>query len=182
LNLGEGAGVLVMEREESVRNRSGKLLGRVCAYGSAADAYHPTAPHPEGRGLQTALAQALAEAGPAGLVLVNAHGTGTRANDQAETAALAASLPGAAEMAIVSTKGFTGHTLGAAGGLEAVFTLQALRGGFTPGTVGCRQLDPGFAVTPLARDQGRQLPGARGLSQSLAFGGGNAALILEAAS
>jgi 3-oxoacyl-[acyl-carrier-protein] synthase-1/3-oxoacyl-[acyl-carrier-protein] synthase II len=182
LNLGEGAGVLVMEREESVRGRDEKLRGLVRGYGCAADAYHPTSPHPEGRGLKNALAQALREAGPGEIVLVNAHGTGTRANDQAETAALAAALPGVAGAAIVSTKGFTGHTLGAAGGLEAVFTLLALRDGFTPGTVGCHDLDPGFAVHPLRQSEGRRLPGRLGLSQSLAFGGGNAVLVLEAVS
>jgi 3-oxoacyl-(acyl-carrier-protein) synthase len=180
LNLGEGAGVLVMERQESAVVRGGKVLGRVRGYGSAADAHHPTAPHPEGRGLKTALAQALREVGAGEIVLVNAHGTGTKANDQAETAALAVALPGAAAAAIVSTKGFTGHTLGAAGGLEAVFTLLALRDGFTPGTVGCGELDPGFAVRPLLHSEGRRLSGRLGLSQSLAFGGGNSVLVLEA--
>jgi len=180
LNLGEGAGVLVMERQESVATRGGKVLGRVRGYGCAADAHHPTAPHPEGRGLKTALAQALREAGEGDIVYVNAHGTGTKANDQAETAALAAALPGAGAAAIVSTKGFTGHTLGAAGGLEAIFTLLALRDGFTPGTVGCAELDPGFAVCPLLQNAGRNLPGLLGLSQSLAFGGGNSVLVLEA--
>lgn len=180
LNLGEGAGVLVMERRETAAARCGKIVGLVRGYGCAADAHHPTAPHPEGRGLKTALAQALAEAGAGGIVLVNAHGTGTRANDQAETNALAAALPNAAEAAIVSTKGFTGHTLGGAGGLEAVFTLLALRDGFTPGTVGCRQADPAFPLRPLPQDEGRKLAGRLGLFQSLAFGGGNAVLILEA--
>jgi len=182
LNLGEGAGVLVMERQDSAVTRGGKILGRVRGYGSAADAHHPTAPHPEGRGLKTALAQALGEAGSEQIVLVNAHGTGTKANDQAETAALASALPEANAAAIVSTKGFTGHTLGAAGGLEAIFTLLALRDGFTPGTVGCSELDQGFAVRPLLQSEGRSLSGRLGLSQSLAFGGGNAVLILEAAS
>lgn len=180
LNLGEGAGVLVMERQESAAARGGQVLGRVRGYGCAADAHHPTAPHPEGRGLKTALDQALREAGPGEIVLVNAHGTGTKANDLAETAALAAVLPGAVGAAIVSTKGFTGHTLGAAGGLEAVFTLLALGDGFTPGTLGCVELDPTFAVRPLRQSDGRRLTGRLGLSQSLAFGGGNAVLVLEA--
>jgi len=181
LNLGEGAGMLVLEREEDDRVRGRKLFGWLRGYGCAADAYHPTAPHPEGRGLKNALTQALAEAAPARLVLVNAHGTGTRANDQAETAALAAVLPGVAETAILSTKGFTGHTLGAAGGIEAVFTLLALLQGMTPGTVGCPEVDPTFPVQPLAQGENRQLDGTWGLSQSLAFGGGNAVLIMEAA-
>ncbi len=181
LNLGEGAGVLVMERQDSAMARGGKLLGMVRGYGSAADAHHPTAPHPEGRGLKTALAQALGEAGPEQIALVNAHGTGTKANDQAETAALAAALPGVAKAAIVSTKGFTGHTLGAAGGLEAVFTLLALRDGITSGTVGCLEVDSAFPVQPLAQGESQALAGCLGLSQSLAFGGGNSVLVLEAA-
>ncbi|HSH14166.1 MAG TPA: beta-ketoacyl-[acyl-carrier-protein] synthase family protein, partial [Desulfurivibrionaceae bacterium] len=94
--------------------------------------------------------------------------------------ALAAAFPGASEAAIVSTKGFTGHTLGGAGGLEAVFTLLALSDNFTPGTVGCLELDPAFAVRPLLQSEGRRLSGCLGLSQSLAFGGGNAVLVLEA--
>ncbi len=181
LNLGEGAGVLVLEPEESGRDRGGPKYGWLRGYGCAADAYHPTSPHPEGRGLKTALAQALAETGPVKLALINAHGTGTRANDQAETNALAAALPDVAETAIVSTKGFTGHTLGAAGGIEAVFTLLALRHGMTPGTVGCPEVDPALPVKPLAQGENRQLAGSWGLSQSLAFGGGNAVLIMEAA-
>jgi len=181
LNLGEGSGVLILEREESGRARGGPVYGWVRGYGCAADAYHPTSPHPEGRGLKTALAQALAETGPVELALVNAHGTGTRANDRAETAALAVALPAAAKLPIVSTKGFTGHTLGAAGGIEAVFTLLALSHGLTPGTVGCPEVDPDFPVKPLAQRESRKLTGTWGLSQSLAFGGGNAALILEAA-
>jgi 3-oxoacyl-[acyl-carrier-protein] synthase-1/3-oxoacyl-[acyl-carrier-protein] synthase II len=180
LNLGEGAGVLVMERHDSATARGGRLLGLIRGYGCAADAHHPTAPHPEGRGLKTALAQALGETGAGEIVLVNAHGTGTKANDQAETAALATALPGVERVAIVSTKGFTGHTLGGAGGLEAVFTLLALRDGFTPGTVGCVELDPDFAVRPLRQGEGRSLSGRLGLSQSLAFGGGNSVLVLEA--
>ena len=84
-------------------------------------------------------------------------------------------------MAIVSTKGLTGHTLGAAGGIEAIFTLMALRAGYTPGTVGCSKLDSELPVKPLASDQGRELTGRIGLYESLAFGGGNSVLIMEAA-
>jgi 3-oxoacyl-[acyl-carrier-protein] synthase-1/3-oxoacyl-[acyl-carrier-protein] synthase II len=181
LNLGEGAGVVVLERASDATKRRGKPLGWIRGYGCAADAWHPTAPHPEGRGLKNALAQALRDA-PENieLALINAHGTGTRANDIAETSALASIIKKNEEVAIVSTKGLTGHTLGAAGGIEAIFTLMALRAGYTPGTVGCSVLDPELPVKPLASDQGRRLNTRVGLSESLAFGGGNSVLIMEA--
>ncbi|MBU0480837.1 MAG: beta-ketoacyl-[acyl-carrier-protein] synthase family protein [Proteobacteria bacterium] len=181
LNLGEGAGVVVLERFLDTEKRGGEPLGRIRGYGCAADAWHPTAPHPEGRGLKNALAQALRDAGPdVELALINAHGTGTRANDVAETSALAEILEYPEQVAIVSTKGVTGHTLGAAGGIEAIFTLMSLRAGYSPGTVGCEKVDLQLPVKPLARNQGRELSGKIGLSESLAFGGGNSVLIMEA--
>jgi 3-oxoacyl-(acyl-carrier-protein) synthase len=184
LNLGEGAGVLVLERQESSATRQGQPLGWVRGYGCAADAWHPTAPHPEGRGLKAALRQALRDCGDIKLLpaLINAHGTGTRANDKAETSALAAIFPATDQLVVVSTKGVTGHTLGAAGGIEAVLTLMALRAGQTPGTVGCLEPDPELALAPVAQSENRQLAGRRGISQSLAFGGGNSVLVLEAPS
>ncbi|MBU0673126.1 MAG: beta-ketoacyl-[acyl-carrier-protein] synthase family protein [Proteobacteria bacterium] len=180
LNLGEGAGVLILEREDDCRKRHGRPVGRILGYGCGADAYHPTAPHPEGRGLQNALRQALGEAAQPGVpALINAHGTGTKANDLAETTALARIFPGKDRPILVSTKGLTGHTLGAAGGIEAILTLVALSEGVTPGTVGCRDPDPHFAYSPLVQGITRPLSGRWGLSQSLAFGGGNSALVLE---
>ena len=184
LNLGEGAGVLVLEGQGRLAKRQGRPLGWVRGYGCAADAWHPTAPHPEGRGLKAALRQALRDCGDIKLLpaLINAHGTGTKANDKAETSALAAIFPETAELVVVSTKGVTGHTLGAAGGIEAVLTMMALRAGQTPGTVGCLEPDPELALTPLTQTENRQLVGRWGISQSLAFGGGNSVLVLEAAS
>ncbi|MBU0483422.1 MAG: beta-ketoacyl-[acyl-carrier-protein] synthase family protein [Proteobacteria bacterium] len=184
LNLGEGAGVMVLERQESSFSRQVQPLGWVRGYGCAADAWHPTAPHPEGRGLKAALRQALRDCGSEKLVpaLINAHGTGTKANDKAETAALAAIFPQTEELVVVSTKGLTGHTLGAAGGIEAILTLIALRAGFTPGTVGCLESDLELSLRPLIQTDNRQLAGTWGISQSLAFGGGNAVLVIEAAS
>lgn len=183
LNLGEGAGVLVLERQESSAIRQAKPLGWVRGYGCAADAWHPTAPHPEGRGLKAALHQALRDCGDSKLLpaLINAHGTGTKANDKAETSALATLFPATEQLAVVSTKGVTGHTLGAAGGIEAVLTIMALRAGHTPGTAGCLDPDPELALTPVIQTENRQLAGRWGISQSLAFGGGNSALVLEAA-
>ncbi len=183
LNIGEGAGVVILESEASVRDRDAKPVGWVKGYGAAADAYHPTAPHPEGRGLRAALKQAFLAAGieKNQLGLINAHGTGTPANDIAETTALA-SFFDQDKVPVVSTKGITGHTLGAAGGIEAILTIEALRRGETVGTVGCHTVDPAFPVRPLAQGESAVLNSRIGLSESLAFGGSNAVLVLEAAS
>lgn len=181
LNLGEGAGVLILEKEEQADARNGNLMGWVKGYGVASDAYHPTAPHPLGRGLQHAVRQALSDADVTveDIAFINAHGTGTRANDIAETTALhALSFKGTA-VPVISTKGVTGHTLGAAGGIEAVLTLLALNNGKMRGTIGCRISDPDLPVPVLAESEQAVLTGRIGMSQSLAFGGGNSALILE---
>lgn len=181
LNLGEGAGVFVMETESSAALRNAQLYGRVLGYGIAGDAYHPTAPHPEGRGLQHAIINAMNDAGlnKEDIAMINAHGTGTPANDKAETNGIAALGFQSEKVPVVSTKGVTGHTLGAAGGVEAVYTLMALNAGEVIGTVGCLQRDPSFSFQPVEQGMKVRLSGNIGLSQSLAFGGSNGALILE---
>ena len=180
LNLGEGAGVLLLEPFSQATERKQPIHGIVKGYGAASDAWHPTAPHPQGRGLKKALEIAIQEAEmtPNKITLVNAHGTGTKANDIAETSALAEFFSGD-QTYIMSTKGATGHTLGAAGGLEAIFTLKALGHGVTCGTVGCGCPDDTFPIRPLCQGEIRKLHSRYGISQSLAFGGGNAALVLE---
>lgn len=182
LNLGEGAGILVMEKENIAKRRRAGIIGAVRGYGAASDAYHPTAPHPEGRGLQMALKIALQDSGLTidQLNYINAHGTGTQANDQAELTALSkVATLSIDDLPIVSTKGVTGHTLGAAGGIEAVVTLMTLKEGRAAGTTGCQKQDPQLPLQVLAEDEKRSLQGNLGMSQSLAFGGGNSALILE---
>jgi len=181
LNLGEGAGIVILESAQQAGARGVEPLGWVRGYGAAADAWHPTAPHPEARGLRHALDRALADAGtaPVEIALVNAHGTATPANDLAEARALAATLP--LTTPVVSTKGMTGHTLGAAGAIEAILTLLALGRGETCGTVGCGRADPELPFPPLPEAAHAPLAGRLGISQSLAFGGCNAALVLEAA-
>lgn len=180
LNLGEGAGILILEKQEQADARNVNLKGWVRGYGVANDAYHPTAPHPQGRGLQHAIRQALADAEVTvdEIALVNAHGTGTRANDSAETAALQ-SLGFGRGTPVVSTKGATGHTLGAAGGIEAILTLFSLNNGRERGTIGCQISDPDLPFMVLAENEQAVLTSRIGMSQSLAFGGGNSALILE---
>ena len=174
LNLGEGAGVLILEKKQS--NPVGWLRG----YGSGSDGYHPTAPHPEARGLKRAIKTALSDAHLTtdDICFINGHGTGTRANDQVESVGLHST--GLTQQPLVSTKGVTGHTLGGAGGIEAVLTIQALQAGFTPGTIGCLEPDSKLARLPLAENQATRLASSIGMSQSLAFGGGNSVLIVEA--
>ena len=173
LNLGEGAGILVLENEKVRQGK--KVCGYVLGYGSACDAYHLTAPRPDGAGLKQALHEAFAAADLTAerIAFVNAHGTGTPDNDRVESRVLHAVLPG---VPFVSTKGYTGHTLGAAGGIEAVFTLACLQRGELPANIGFSEPDPELPATPVRENT--RIDGAVALSESLAFGGNNAVLIL----
>lgn len=181
LNLGEGAGVFIMERQDRALREKRQVYGWLRGYGIAGDGYHPTAPHPEGIGLQKAMTAALEEAALSvkDIAMINAHGTGTRANDTAETCALAKLGFDTSGAVIASTKGATGHTLGAAGGVEAVFTLLALNGGKVWGTISCLGMDESLACPVLPHGTSAVLSGRLGLSQSLAFGGSNSALVIE---
>lgn len=175
LNLGEGAAALVLESAQHARNRNAKVLGQVLGYGNASDAHHFTAPHPEGRGLATAIRSALQQAGleAADMAFVNAHGTSTRENDKVEGRLLSTMLP---HVPVWASKGGTGHTLGAAGALEAVLTLAALRCGTVPASLGFSEIDPEIGFAPTQSALSVSLPFA--LSTSLGFGGGNAALVM----
>ena len=172
LNLGEGAGLLVLEAA-AVRQEK-KVCSFLCGYGSASDAYHLTAPHPEGTGLKQALSEAFrtADVTPQQIAFINAHGTGTPDNDRVESRVMAEVLPG---VPFVSTKGYTGHTLGAAGGIEAAFTVACLQRGEIPASIGFATPDPDLAATPVVENT--SIRGDFALSESLAFGGNNAALI-----
>lgn len=178
LNLGEGAAFMYLESLESARRRGAAIEGLLLGYGSHCDAYHFTAPHPEGEGLRKALRDALAQAGKsaADMAFVNAHGTGTRENDRTEGRLLARELPG---VPIWTTKALTGHTLGAAGALEAVFTLLALRKQRLPASAGFAERDPEIGAEPVR--SGLDLDKNVALSTSLGFGGNNAALVLATA-
>lgn len=172
LNLGEGAGMLILE-SEAVRGEK-KARGTLLGYGSASDAYHLTAPHPDGTGLKQALNEAFLAAAvtPQMISFVNAHGTGTPDNDRVESRVLKEILPG---VPFVSTKGYTGHTLGAAGGIEAAFTVACLQRGELPASIGFSTADPELAATPVRENT--RIDGDIALSESLAFGGNNAVLI-----
>lgn len=177
LNLGEGAGVLILETEEHARRRGLSPALALSGYGSACDAYHLTAPRPDGSGLEAAVRSALAEAGiaPAAIAFVNAHGTATPDNDKVEGATLARVFgPG---VRFLSTKGLTGHTLGAAGAIEAVFSAAALREGWIPASAGFAIADDQIPIRPVA--ERTPIEGRFALSTSLAFGGNNAALVVE---
>ena len=176
LNLGEGAGILILESAASGRARNHTSSLALQGYGCACDAHHLTAPHPEGRGLHFGITQALTHAGlqPGDVCYVNAHGTATRENDAVEGRTLAAIF--GPTLPVLSTKGFTGHTLGAAGGLEAVFTALGLREGWLPPSIGFSEQDDAIPITPLRTRT--EVRGRFALSTSLAFGGNNTALLI----
>ncbi|MFT4196306.1 MAG: beta-ketoacyl-[acyl-carrier-protein] synthase family protein [Pseudoxanthomonas sp.] len=171
LSLGEAGGFAVLERPEDAPAASLHLAG----YGESSDAHHMSAPHPQGLGARLAMADALARAGlqPAQLDHLNLHGTSTPANDAVEAAAVAAMFP--ASLHAASTKGWTGHTLGAAGIVESVFALLALQTGFLPGTLNSDQPDP--ACGPQIRFAPERRAIATAMNNSFGFGGNNCALV-----
>ncbi len=186
--MGEGSGVLVLESGDAARARGARILGTVRGYGSTGDAHHITAPHAEGRGGARAMQVALRDAGvePDEVDYINAHGTSTQLNDRAETRALKTVFGvRAGAVPVSSTKSAIGHLLGAAGAVEAVATVLALRDRVAPPTIGWEQAEEGLDLDyvagssrPLSMSNGRP-PVA--LSNSFGFGGHNASLCLEAA-
>lgn len=179
--MGEGSGVLLLEELEQARARGAHIYAEVVGYGSNCDAYHFTAPAPGGAGAADCMRLALADGGvqPRQVDYINAHGTGTPLNDACETAAIHAFFgPHAGELAVSSTKSMTGHLLGAAGGVEAVFTALALRDQFAPPTIHCTQPDPDCDLDYVPCT-GREIEMEYALSNSLGFGGHNACLVLR---
>ena len=185
--MGEAAAALVLESEEGARERGAEILGYLTGYGATADAHHLTAPEPSGEGASRAITLALADAGvePDGVDWVNAHGTSTPLNDRSETEALKSALgERARDIPVSSLKSAIGHTLGAAGAVEAAATVLCLQRGLAPPTVGWEERDedcdldyvPGDART--LESNGRSLCA---ISNSFGFGGHNAVLCLEAA-
>lgn len=172
INIGEGAAFALIERE----GRGPRLLGT----GESSDAHHMTSPDPEGRGAATAMERALSEAGvsPSAVDYINAHGTGTRSNDAIEARAIRTVLGESASPIVVSTKGYMGHALGAAGACEAVFVLESLCGGWTPASAGAEPLDPELEVEISTVPRDLELRVA--ISNSFAFGGSNVCLVFGA--
>jgi len=181
LSLGEGSGMLVLMREDVARAAEARIRAEVVGYGLSADGYHPTAPHPEGKGASRAIRTALAQAGvdPAEVAYVNSHGTGTPKNDTAETAATKAGLgDGAARSTVVSsTKSMIGHLLGGAGAAEAIVTVRALEEQTAPPTANYSEADPECDLDYVP-NTARALPIDIALSNNFAFGGANASLLL----
>ncbi len=177
--IGEGAAALILEEYERAKARGAKIYGEVCGYGSTCDAYHITAPHPDGRGGAQAMADAMREAGYAAsdVVYINAHGTGTAMNDAVETAAIKRALgeDGARRAYVSSTKSMTGHMLGAAGAVEALACLFALREGVIPPTINLREPDEACDLNYVPNSAVRAGI-TLALSNSLGFGGHNACL------
>jgi 3-oxoacyl-[acyl-carrier-protein] synthase II len=185
--MGEGAGILVLEEEQAARERGARILGYVRGYASTSDAHHLTAPEPSGRGAAKAMELALKDAGIEAeeVLYVNAHGTSTPLNDRSETNAIKTALGEelAARMPISSTKSAIGHLLGAAGAVEAIATLLALRDRIAPPTLNYEEPDEGLDLDyvpnearPLQNGDTRAI----GLSNAFGFGGHNAVLCLEA--
>ncbi len=177
--MGEGAGVIVLEEYEHAAARGAHIYGEICGYGNTNDAYHMTAPDPDALGSSRAIQMAVEEAGirDTDEIYINAHGTSTPINDKTETKAIKLALGEAAarKAHISSTKSMTGHMLGAAGGVEAIATVLALKNGVIPPTIGYVEWDPecDLDYTP---NRAVQAAVTLGLSTSLGFGGHNGCL------
>jgi 3-oxoacyl-[acyl-carrier-protein] synthase II len=185
--MGEGAGVLVLEDGERARARGATILATVRGVGQSSDAHHLTAPRADGSGAAAAMLAALADAGlePADVDYVNAHGTSTPLNDRSETYAIKLALgERAGEIPVSSAKSSIGHLLGAAGAVEAIATIEALRRRLVPPTLGLEQPDEGLDLDYVPGSaRALDVPDGRkpvGVSNSLGFGGHNAVLVLEA--
>jgi 3-oxoacyl-[acyl-carrier-protein] synthase II len=183
MNLGEAAAVLVLEEYSRAVNRGATIYAEVLGYGVRCEAHHPTAPEPDGRAVAALIADALraARVDASAIDHVNAHGTATLQNDQAEARGLRLAFGDRArQIPVTSVKSMVGHCLAAAGAIEAAVLALSLRTGIVPPTVNYREPDPECDVDVVANDA-REVPVACGLSISLAFGGNNAALVMRRA-
>jgi len=181
LTLGEGAAVFVFEGWESAQNRGARILAEFVSYGVSGDAHHLTQPRPDGAGAMLAMLRALAEGGvaPEEIDYVNAHGTGTPQNDAVETRVIEAVLGShAREIPVSSTKSMIGHCLGAAGAIEALACVLAMRDGFAPPTANLEQTDPECDLDYVPQAS-RSVALRTVLSNSYGFGGNNTSLILR---
>lgn len=179
--MGEGAGILVLEELEHAKARNAKIYAEIVGYGATSDAYHITSPAPEGEGGARAMKIAMEEANvkPEEITYINAHGTSTHLNDSCETAAVKTALGEASKKVMVSsTKGNTGHLLGAAGGVEAVVCAKAVEEGFVPATINYKVPDEECDLD-IVPNEGRKVEVKYAMSNSLGFGGHNASILLK---
>jgi 3-oxoacyl-[acyl-carrier-protein] synthase II len=178
ITLGEGAAYLVLERWDDAVRRGAAILAELCGYGASCDAHHPTAPAEDGRGAEASIRTALSSIGEPAVDYVNAHGTGTLLNDSAETKAIVAALGHG--VPVSSTKSYFGHTLGAAGGVEAVISVLALLNQTAPPTLRLTvaAVDCPLDYVPLTP---RPMPMRSVLSNTFGFGGSNVSLLFRRA-
>jgi 3-oxoacyl-[acyl-carrier-protein] synthase II len=179
--MAEGAGIVVLEEYESAKARGAKIYAEICGYGLTGDAYHLTAPAPGGEGAARCMKMALSTAGmqPEDVDYINAHGTSTPFNDLYETMAIKTVFgEHARKLMVSSTKSMTGHCLGAAGGLEAVYSLLAISRGEVPPTINYQEADPECDLDYVP-NTARQAPVRAALSNSFGFGGTNASLLFR---
>lgn len=176
--MGEGSAMLVLESLEHAQKRGATILAEVVGYGNTCDAHHMTSPHPEGLGAIKAMKLALSEAGiePSQVGYINAHGTSTPANEKGESAAIVQVF--GKTVPVSSTKSFTGHLLGAAGAVEAIATIEAMRHSFIPMTAGTTELSD-YIEADVVYGQGRPAEVAYAVSNTFGFGGHNAVLAFK---
>ena len=178
--IGEGAGILVLEERERAIARGATIYAELAGYGMSGDAYHISAPSPDGDGAARAMRGALRDGSvePSRVDYINAHGTSTPVGDAIETLAVKTVFGGhAREMAVASTKSMTGHLLGAAGGLESAITALAVRQGIVPPTINYETPDPSCDLDCVP-NTARRMPIRAALNNSFGFGGTNASLLL----
>lgn len=179
--IGEGAGIFILEELEHAKARGAKIYAEVVGYGATGDAYHITAPAPGGEGAARSMQMALndAEIGVDGVDYINAHGTSTPYNDDYETQAIKTVFgDNAKKLAISSTKSMTGHTLGASGGIEAIFSVLAIRDSIVPPTIHLNTPDP-VCDLDYVPNVAREMNVDVAMSNSFGFGGHNATLVFK---
>lgn len=180
--MGEGAGLILLEEYEHAKKRNAKIYAEIVGYSATSDSYHITSPSPEGEGGATAIANAIKEAGisPEELDYINAHGTSTGLNDKFETIAIKKALgeENSKKIMVSSTKGNTGHLLGAAGGIEAIITIKAILDKFVPPTIGYKVPDEECDLD-IVPNIGRTKEIKYAMSDSLGFGGHNSAILFK---
>ncbi|MGY3508698.1 beta-ketoacyl-ACP synthase II [Bradyrhizobium lupini] len=179
--MGEGAGILVIEELEHALARGARPIAEIVGYGTTADAYHMTSGPPDGDGARRAMEIALRQAklAPADLQHLNAHATSTPAGDESELGAIAALFGRHRGIAVSATKSATGHLLGAAGGLEAIFTVLALRDQIAPPTLNLDNPDPAADGIDIVAGVARPMPMQHAISNGFGFGGVNASVIFR---
>ena len=179
--MGEGSAILILEDYEHAKQRGAKIYAEIAGYGASSDAYHITSPAPGGEGGACAMVNAIEDAkiSKEDIDYINAHGTSTHLNDAFETAAIKTALGDASKSVLVSsTKGNTGHLLGAAGAIEAITCIKAIEDSFVPPTIGYKVPDEECDLD-IVPNKGRNVEIKYAMSNSLGFGGHNSSVIIK---